>query len=316
MVSIGIDLGGTNIKAALVHNKKGFLHNISIPTHADLGKEHVFDRIALAVKELIEEHNVKPIGIGMGLPGMVSLDRQTVKNPPNLPGWKVENVSKEVEKRTGLKCVIENDANLAALGSARFGVGRKMESFIMITLGTGVGGGIIYKNKIYRGTTGMAGELGHVIINYHGPLSNSSTRGGIEAYLGQRFLSRFAADTIRQHTENPLYEKFYKDFEKLEPVDLHTAAENGNSLAADILRQAGEKLGYAIVNYVHILDIRKIVVSGGVAKAGKWLFEPAYETASKYLMPPFREDFEIVYESLGNEAALLGAASLAFEELR
>ncbi|TVR29919.1 MAG: ROK family protein [Balneolaceae bacterium] len=316
MVSIGIDLGGTNIKAALVDKKKGFVHSISIPTHADLGKEHVFDRIALAVKELIEEQNATPIGIGMGLPGMVSLDRQTVKNPPNLPGWKVENVSKEIEKRTGLKCVIENDANLAALGSARYGVGEKMESFIMITLGTGVGGGIIYKNKIYRGTSGMAGELGHVIINYHGPLSNSNTRGGIEAYLGQRFLSRFAADTIRQHSDNPLYEKFHKNFESLEPVDLHNAAEKGNSLAADILRQAGEKLGYAIVNYVHILDIRKIVVSGGVAKAGKWIFEPAYETASKYLMPPFREDFEIVYESLGNEAALLGAASLAFEELR
>lgn len=316
MVSIGIDLGGTNIKAALVDKKKGFIHSISIPTHADLGKEHVFDRIALAVKELIEEQSVTPIGIGMGLPGMVSLDRQTVKNPPNLPGWKVENVSKEIEKRTGLNCVIENDANLAALGSARYGVGKKMESFIMITLGTGVGGGIIYKNNIYRGTTGMAGELGHVIINYHGPLSNSNTRGGIEAYLGQRFLSRFAADTIRQHSDNPLYEKFHKNFESLEPVDLHNAAENGNSLAADILRQAGEKLGYAIVNYVHILDIRKIVVSGGVAKAGKWIFEPAYETASKYLMPPFREDFEIVYESLGNEAALLGAASLAFEELR
>ncbi len=316
MVSIGIDLGGTNIKAALVDKKKGFIHSISIPTHADLGKEHVFDRIALAVKELLEEQSITPIGIGMGLPGMVSLDRQTVKNPPNLPGWKVENVAKEIEKRTGLNCVIENDANLAALGSARYGAGKKMESFIMITLGTGVGGGIIYKNKIYRGTSGMAGELGHVIINYHGPLSNSNTRGGIEAYLGQRFLSRFAADTIRQHSDNPLYKKFHKNFESLEPVDLHNAAENGNSLAADILRQAGEKLGYAIVNYVHILDIRKIVVSGGVAKAGKWIFEPAYETASKYLMPPFREDFEIVYESLGNEAALLGAASLAFEELR
>lgn len=316
MIAIGIDLGGTNIKAAIVDKKKGFLHNISIPTHADLGKEHVFDRIALAVNELVEDHKVKPIGVGMGLPGMVALDRKTVKNPPNLKGWKVENVSEEITRRTKLRCVIENDANLAALGSARFGVGRKLNNFILLTLGTGVGGGIIINNKIYRGTTGAAAELGHVIIDYHGPLSNSKTRGGVEAYLGQRFLSRFAADAIRQNTDNPLYKKFNKDFEKLEPVDLYDAANNGNTLAIDILRKSGEKLGYAIVNYIHILDIRKIIVSGGVAKAGKWILEPARETAAKYLMPPFLEDFEIIYESLGNEAALLGAASLAFEELK
>src|SRR5690554_5894024 len=117
MIAIGVDLGGTNIKAAIVDQNKGFLHTTSIPTHADLGKEHVFDRVAMAVNDLIEEHNVKPIGIGMGLPGMVSLDRKTVKSPPNLPGWKTENVSKEIEDRTNLRCIIENDANVAALGS-------------------------------------------------------------------------------------------------------------------------------------------------------------------------------------------------------
>jgi len=316
MTSIGIDLGGTNIKTALVDENKGFLKTSSIPTHAELGKEHVFDRISQAIKDLIEDQDTKPIGVGMGLPGMVSLDRKTVKNPPNLPGWKVENVANEIKNRTGLNCVIENDANLAALGSAHFGAGKPFTHFIMVTLGTGVGGGIIIDNKIYRGTTGMAAELGHVIINYHGPLSNSNTRGGVEAYLGQRFLSRFAADTIRQNPENPLYKKFKKNFSKLEPVDLYYAAEDGNELGIDILRQAGDKLGYAIVNYIHILDIRKIIVSGGVSQAGKWLLEPAKQTALKYLMPPFREDFEIIHESLGNDAALLGAASLAFEELR
>ena len=212
MISIGIDLGGTNIKTALVHREKGFLKTSSIPTEAEEGKEHVFDRIALAINTLLDGEKEKPAGIGMGLPGMVSIDRKTVKSPPNLPGWKTENVSFEIEKRTGLPCVIENDANLAALGSARFGVGAELDFFIMVTLGTGVGGGIIINNKIYRGTTGMAGELGHVIIDYHGPLSNSNTRGGVEAYLGQRFFFFFSADLIRQNTENPLYTKFHNDF--------------------------------------------------------------------------------------------------------
>lgn len=315
MIAIGIDLGGTNIKAALVDKEKGFIKTSCIPTHADMGKEHVYDRIAMAVEDLLEDHDEKPIGIGMGMPGMVSMDRKTVKNPPNLPGFKVENVADALKKRTNYCCVIGNDANLAAFGSARFGVGKDFNDFIMITLGTGVGGGIIYNNKIYRGTTGMAAELGHVIIDYHGPLSNSNTRGGIEAYLGQRFLSRYAADTIRQHEDNPLYKTFHKNFEKLEPVDLYHAAKEGNELAIEILKKTGEKLGYAIVNYIHILDIRKIVVSGGVAKAGKFILDPAKKTAMRYLMPPFRENFDIIYESLGNDAALLGAASLAFEEL-
>ncbi len=315
MVSIGVDLGGTNVKLALIDRKKGFIATTSFLTRAELGKKHIFDSLSEEIKELIEREKAKPVGVGMGVPGMVSLDRRTVKNPPNLPGWKVENVADEIEKRLGLQCVIDNDANLAALGSARFGVAKDLDSFIMITLGTGVGGGIIFQNKIYRGTTGSAAELGHVIINYHGPLSHSNTRGGIEAYLGQRFLSRYAADVIRQHPNNPLYKEFSKDFELLEPVDLSREANAGNELAIEILRSTGQKLGYAIVNYVHVLDIRKIVVSGGVAKAGKWILKPAKETAIENMMPPFREDFDIIYESLGNEAAMLGAASLAFEEL-
>jgi len=315
MVSIGIDLGGTNIKLALVDKEKGFITNKSVPTEADKGKTHIFDTIAAEVQSLIDSENAEPVGLGMGLPGMVTLDRRTVKNPPNLPGWKIENVAEEIEKRLGLHTIIDNDANLAALGSARFGVGKDIDHFIMITLGTGVGGGIIYKNKVYRGTTGSAAELGHVIINYHGPLSNSNTRGGIEAYLGQRFLSRYAADKIRQYPDNPLYNEFHKDFERLEPVDLSRAADDGNELAVEILQSSGEKLGYAIVNYIHILDIRKIIVSGGVAKAGHWILDPARKTAEKLLMPPFLEDFEIIYESLGNEAALLGAASLAFDAM-
>ena len=315
MVSIGIDLGGTNIKIALVDKKKGFITTTSIPTRAELGKDHIFDSLAEELKEIIKNEKGKPMGIGMGVPGMVGLDRRTVKNPPNLPGWDIVDVSKEIEKRIGVSCVIENDANLAALGSARYGIASDIDSFIMVTLGTGVGGGIIFQNKIYKGVTGSAAELGHVIINYHGPMSHSNTRGGVEAYLGQRFLSRYAADIIRQHPKNPLYKEFHKDFDLLEPVDLSRAANTGNELAIEILQNSGQKLGYAIVNYIHILDIRTIVVSGGVAKAGKWLLEPAKETAMEFLMPPFRKGFNIIYESLGNEAAMLGAASLAFEEL-
>lgn len=311
MKAIGVDLGGTNIKAAVVDNNTGIINQVSTPTQANRGKDRLLDRISDTIKDLIKGHEI--IGVGLGLPGMVSKDQTTVNNPPNLPGWKKVNAAKEITKRTQLPCKIENDANIAALGSMHFGVGQKFDSFIMITLGTGVGGGIIYNKSLFKGAHGMAGELGHVIIDYHGPLSNSVTRGTVEAYLGQRFLSRFASDLISQDPANPLYKMFSDDFDKLEPLDLTNAALDGNELAIEILAKSGHRLGYAIINYVHMMDIRKFVVSGGVSKAGDFLFEPAKEIINKHMMEPFKEGFELVYEDLGNDSALLGAAGLAFD---
>lgn len=311
MKAIAIDLGGTNIKTAVVDKKLGIIEQNSTPTHADLGKDHLLDRISGTIQELSKKDGV--IGIGMGLPGLINLDQTTVTHAPNLAGWENINAADEITARTGLPCRIENDANVAALGSLHFGVGQKFESFIMITLGTGVGGGIIFDKKLFRGTKGMAGELGHVIIDYHGPLSNSVTRGTIEAYVGQRFLSRFASDMISQHPENDLYKKFSRDFDKLEPVDLTQEANLGNELAIEILEKTGQRLGYAIINYTHMMDIRKYVLSGGVSKAGKWLFDPAREIVAKHMMAPFQEGFELVYEDLGNDSSLLGAAGLAFD---
>lgn len=311
MKAIGVDLGGTNIKAAVVDSEKGIVEQVTTPTQANLGKDHLLDRIAETIKDLKKKNEI--IGIGLGLPGMVSKDQTTVRNPPNLPGWTIVNAAEEVTKRTDIPCKIENDANIAALGSLHFGIGRNFDSFIMITLGTGVGGGIIMDRNLYKGANGMAGELGHVIIDYHGPLSNSVTRGTVEAYLGQRFLSRFATDLITQNPSNDLYKKFSNDFEKLEPIDLTNAAKEGNDLAIEILAKSGQRLGYAIINYVHMMDIRKIVVSGGVSKAGDFLFEPAKEIVRKHMMEPFKEGFELVHEDLGNDSALLGAAGLAFD---
>ena len=311
MKAIAIDIGGTNIKAAVIDQDLGIIEQSSTPTHAELGKEHLLDRIAGVVMELSKKDEV--VGIGMGLPGMVSLDQTTIHYPPNLPYLDGVNAAQEVYSRTQLPCKIENDANIAALGSLYFGEGNDYDNFIMLTLGTGVGGGIIINRQLFKGSKGMAGELGHIILDYHGPLSNSVTRGTIEAYLGQRFLSRFAMDMITQHPNNYLYQKFNKDFDKLEPVDLTQAANAGNDLAIEILAKAGQRLGYAIINYTHMMDIRTYVLSGGVSKAGEWLFQPAREIVKKHMMPPFQEGFEIIYEDLGNDSSLLGAAGLAFD---
>ncbi|MFN1835010.1 ROK family protein [Balneola sp. MJW-20] len=311
MKAIAVDLGGTNIKAAVIDKESGIIEQLTTPTKANLGKDLLLDRIAETISQLSNKYET--IGVGMGLPGMVSLDQETVLNPPNLPGWNKVNVSEAIYDRLGIRCKIENDANVAALGSLHFGAGKQFESFIMITLGTGVGGGIIYNKKLFKGSRGMAGELGHVIIDYHGPLSNSVTRGTVEAYLGQRFLSRFASDMISQQPSNPLYKRFGPTFDELEPVDLTRSAQEGNELAVEILRKSGARLGYAIINYVHMMDIRKFIISGGVSKAGDFLFEPARDIVRKHMMAPFQDGFELISEDLGNDSALLGAAGLAFD---
>lgn len=313
--AVGVDLGGTNIKYALVNQKNGIITQNSIPTEAELGVSHILDRIALGINEMAEKSPEKVVGVGIGSPGSISMDREWVSNPPNFPGWEKVKMADEIFNRTKLHALVENDANLAALGSSRFGAGKAYNSFIMVTLGTGVGGGIILNKQLYRGATGAAGEFGHITIDYHGPLSNSKVRGCIEAYLGQRFMSKYAAERIAEEVENPLFQKFHNLYDTLEPKHLYEAALDGNSLAIEILARAGEKLGYGIINYCHVLDINKVVISGGVAKAGDFILKPAYNTAINSLLPTFTEGFELVYEPLGNDAAILGAASLAFEHL-
>jgi len=207
--AIGVDLGGTNIKYALVHKTKGIEFQNSISTQAEKGVDHIIDRIATGIKEMVEKASTPPIGVGLGSPGTISLDRKWVANPPNFPGWEKVDMTTEIYKRTKLRALVDNDANLAALGSSRFGAGKAFDSFIMVTLGTGVGGGIILNRDLFRGASGGAGEFGHVTIDYHGPLSNSKVRGCIEAFLGQRFMSRFAAERIAQDVENPLFKRFH-----------------------------------------------------------------------------------------------------------
>ncbi len=189
--AIGIDLGGTNIKAALVERNAGVVVVHRIATEAEQGADHVLDRIVEIAREMIDEAPQKQVaGIGIGGPGTVNWERTSLIYPPNIPGWTEVNLRQALQKplREDLHVIVENDANAAALGSAHYGAGRPYDAFIMITLGTGVGGAIIYQNAIFRGTTGAAGEIGHMTIDYDGPMDRAGVAGAIEAYLGQRFL--------------------------------------------------------------------------------------------------------------------------------
>ncbi len=312
--ALGIDLGGTSIKGALVEREQGVVAQSTRPTEGDQGPDHVLDRIATIVHELMDAHQgPTPVGLGMGVPGAVNMARTTVSYPSNLADWGVVDVRTALSARTGIDhVVVENDANIAGLGSAHYGAGMAHDSFIMVTLGTGVGGAIIYNNKVFRGSTGGAGEIGHMSIDYEGPLDNSGISGAIEAYLGQQFLSEHARLRLRHRPESIVHDLTGSDLSTLTPRTLHKAATQGDEAATNILAWAGRRLGYALSSAVNLLDIRVVVVGGGVSNAGAFLLDPARKTLRSQVFPAFQEGLRIEREQRGNEVGVLGAAHLAF----
>jgi len=322
--AVGIDLGGTNLKAALVERDDGLVESTRCPTEAAQGPDHVVDRIAHVVRQMIDAAPTsgpdagEVVGVGVGSPGTIDWDRTTVSHPPNLPDWTHVNLREELQTRLAdlpqdLDVYVENDANVAGLGSAYYGAGRPHDSFLMVTLGTGVGGAIIYNNRIFRGATGAAGEIGHVSINYEGPFENFGIGGAIEGYLGQRFLSHHARLRLRMQTESKVHDLTGGDLDALTPRTLHEAATDGDEPAKDMLAWAGHKLGIVCASAVNLLDIRTIIVGGGVSAAGDFLLDPARDALREYTIPNMHTGLQIMREELGNEVSLLGAARLAFE---
>jgi glucokinase len=313
--AIGIDLGGTNLKAALVHKTDGIVEITQRPTEADQGPDHVVDRIADLADHIIDGAPGPVTGIGIGSPGPINWERTTVTKPPNLPGWTSVNLNAELQSKLGreMPVIVENDANVAALGSAFYGAGEPHDSFIMITLGTGVGGAVIYRNKIFRGSTGGAAEIGHMTIDYEGPYANSGVAGAIEGYIGQSFLSSHARDRLVNYPDSAVHDLVDGDLDALDPRILYEAAKDGDEAARDILAWAGHKLGCVLGSAVNLLDIRTVVVGGGVSAAGDFILEPAREALPDFVMPGLRSDLSILQEVLGNEVSMLGAARLAIE---
>ena len=317
-LAIGIDLGGTRIKAALVRRGEGCIVEKACDTEAVRGPDHVLDRIADLIRSAEAEAPDETIrGVGVGAPGVINWERTSVVQPPNLPGWGVLNLREALRRRLGehLPVFVENDANLAGLGSAHYGGGRPYPSFIMITLGTGVGGAIIHERKIFRGATGGAGEIGHMTIHFAGDIDRYGVAGSIESYLGQNYLSRYGRHKLLTRRESIIHSMAGEDLHDLTPLMLYEAACRGDEPAREILGWAGHKLGVALGACVNLLGICTVVVGGGLSAAGDFIIDAARKSVREYVIPNHRDEIEIVRETLGNEAGMLGAAHLVFQFL-
>jgi len=315
-LAVGVDLGGTSIKAALVSAESGLVDQRTCETGAHKGPSEVLDRIATLVDELlVSAEGSVVLGAGIGAPGAINWERTTVNYPPNLPGWESIHMGEALENRLkrSIHTIVENDANAAGLGSAHYGAGKLFDSFIMVTLGTGVGGAIIYNNRIFRGSTGAAGEIGHMTIDYEGPFANTGVAGAVEAYLGQHFLSRHARYRLMNRHDSIIHELAADNLHGITPHVLYEAAVGGDEGARDVLAWAGHKLGCVLGSAVNLLDIRKIVVGGGLSGAGDFILSAARKTIVHYVTPALQDGMEIVQETRGNDVGMLGAAHLIFQ---
>lgn len=316
--AVGIDLGGTNLKACLVRRGEGLLHQTRRPTEAEQGPDHVLDRIAETIVELRAQTPDGTIaGVGLGSPGTIDLAQRTVSYPPNFPGWEVVDVRTALQTRLqgDVHIVVDNDANCAGLGSAHYGMAVDYPSFIMVTLGTGVGGAIIHHNRVFRGATGAAGEIGHVSIDYEGPVDRWGIAGAIEAYLGQNFLSTHARYRLLTRRESLIHEMAAPDLEDLTPLMLYEAAKAGDAPAREVLAWAGHKLGCMLGSVINLLDLPTVIVGGGVSGAGDFILAPAREAVVRYVMPGLRDRVQILRETAGNNVGMLGAAHLIFQHM-
>ena len=310
--AIGVDLGGTSVKLGIVSLKGKIIKKTAVETKAGDGPESVIAQIKYGINILLHKNKFKLSGIGIGSPGTVSVKKGIVENPPNFPGWKKINLGKIIKKEFNTRVIIDNDANAAAIGEMIFGAGKNIGSFVMITLGTGVGGGIVFKRKIFRGEHGGAGEVGHITIDYKGEKCNCGSYGCIETYAGNAYLIRRVKDELNNYPDSKIWDLISKNPDNLTPKIINIAAEKGDDFAKSVVHDLGYFLGAALSSVSNLLDISTFIIGGGIAGFGDPLFKSIKDIMNQRVLTPLRPKIKIIPARLKNDAGIKGASSLVF----
>ncbi len=304
MKVVGVDLGGTTFTVGLVEEGKGVVKKVEDLTRVEEGFEKVTERLAQRINEVKDD----AVAVGIGAPG--SIVDGTVRFAPNFPGWIDVPLGKRISELTGLPVYVENDANAFALGEKWFGAGRGKEHIVALTLGTGVGGGVITHGILLKGYLGIGAELGHVIIQPNGPICGCGNYGCLETLASATAIVRMANEGRKKYPDSLIFKH-----EEVTAKIVMDAAREGDKLALKIRDRVVEALARAIAGFVHIFNPEVVIIGGGVARAGDVLFKPLKEKVTEFLMPSFVGTFEIVRSPLLENSGILGAASVALEEL-
>jgi len=311
--AVGVDVGGTNIKAGVCDGEGRVLSKLSITTEGQRGPEGVLDRIAEAARAAAERAGFRLTdvqAVGVGAPGTMDFEAGVVTIAPNLPGWRDVRLQEGVARRLGVTTVIENDANAAAFGEYWAGAGADADPMVLFTLGTGVGGGIVIGGELLHGASGSAAELGHLIIQFGGRQCGCGNRGCLEAYASATAMVARFREAVQGGAESSLAETVRSGGE-ITAEGIHTAAVAGDELSGKILTETGVLLGYGVVSIVHAVNPQRVVLSGGMIGAGEMLMEPVRRTVKEMAFPQAQKRLEVVFARLGGDAGFIGAAGCA-----
>lgn len=309
---IGIDVGGTNVKIALVDSNGKIGYSNTIPTRAEMGYEYTINNMKQAIKDLLTETKLsaKDIeGIGFGLPGQVDFKSGIVRLITNIPGWVEIPLAKMIEDEFHIPTRIDNDVRCAALGELNFGAGKGCQNLICITVGTGIGSGLIINGKLVRGASNAAGEIGHIKLQMHdGPICGCGDTGCLEAFASGPAIVAMAEEYILGGKSTKYREM--ANGNDITPFIVAEAAKAGDAVAKRIFTRMGEYIGIGMASVVNLLNPEKIIIGGGVADAGDILLNPLKETIKNRAMKIAGETVEVVPAQLGNTAGVIGASLL------
>lgn len=313
-IFVGCDLGGTNIKAGLVDIEDGaVLISESTPTDSRKGPDSVLNRMAGLISRLIDQSQVSKDeigGLGISAPGMINLETNTTLFLPNLfSEWRNIPVGKKMTAQLGLEVSMLNDVRAITYGEWAFGAGQGVDSIACFAIGTGVGGGLVVNNQLVLGFGGTAGELGHQTVDLNGPQCGCGNHGCIEVFASGPAIAAEAARGVRQGWETKIVDLIDHDLNKLTPEVVAKAANMGDDFAKSVWDRAGRYLGIGVANILTCVGVKRVVIGGGVGKAGDLIINPIKKEIKKrvFLMPV--EKVEIVPAQLGTDAGIVGMAA-------
>ena len=317
---VGVDLGGTNIRAVLADIEGNLLCEARRSTPAHEAGSATVAKVAEAVEEALNSRGVSAAevtGIGMGIPGIMDPEQGVVFWSPNFSGWRPEGepIGVGVANATGLATFIINDARCAALGELRFGAGRGAKYMIMITLGTGIGGGIVLDGKVMLGPQGSIGEVGHHTVDPNGPRCGCGNFGCWEALANIKSIVDRCLRKLQAGRESSVTTLVGGDWSKITPAVIDKAADGGDAVAREVMDETGFWVGVGVSNLINILNPEIFVIGGGVAQAGDTLFDSVRRTVAARAVKLQASHCRIVSAELGDEAGVKGGIAMVLDRL-
>ena len=310
---IGVDLGGTHLRSAVIDSQSGNVAALKqIPTLAREGHKAVIQRMAELIKDVIHAggYATSEIGaVGIGVPGLLDLERNTVLFVPNLPdNWLNVSLRVMIEEHIGIPTYLLNDARAMTYGEWKFGAGRGVDTIACFTLGTGIGGGLVINSRLHLGVGGSAGELGHQIVEINGLPCGCGGRGCLEVYASGPAIAAMGIKAVLQGLTTQLGGMVDYDMDKITPEVIYKAASQGDKISLEIYQRAGYYIGIAVSNVIASVCPRKVVIGGGVSQAGELLIEPIRKTVLDRVHIVPASQVQILRAELGTNAGLIGAA--------